>query len=261
MKSLLILLTTATLLCSCEKVIELELNDAESKLVIEGNITNQPGPYYVKLTKSVRFDAASQYPPVSNAVVVITDNTGITDTLTYTSNGLYRTNTIQGVEGRIYNLIVVADAKTYAAKSTMPARVPLDSLRNNLFTFGGTAQNTVIPVYTDPAGLGNNYRFVMYVDNVLDKTYIVVNDNTENGAVNQRPVISNDIELETGNVVRIEMQCIDATVYTYYFTLSQAEGGGLGGGTTPSNPPNGITGGALGLFSAHTTQAKSAIIP
>lgn len=262
-KSLLTLSIISLLFSSCEKVIELELNDSESKLVIEGNITDQPGPYFVKLTKSVRFDAASQYPAVTNAVVVITDNTGNTDTLTHTSNGLYRTNTTQGAVGKSYYLTIEAEGKKYTAQSTMPVHVPLDSLRHNLFTFGGAARNTVIPVYKDPPALGNNYRFIMYVNNVMDKSYIVWNDNTENGAVNQRPIRSNDADLEltTGSLVRVEMQCLDKNSYTYFFTLAQQVGGGPGGGTTPSNPPNGITGGALGLFSAYTTQAKTIIIP
>jgi len=31
---------------------------------------------------------------------------------------------------------------------------------------------------------------------------------------------------------------------------------GPGGGTTPNNPPNNLSNGALGLFSAHTAELK-----
>lgn len=261
MKYLLGLATTFLLLTGCEKVIELDLNESETKLVIEGYITNEPGPYFVKLSKSVRFDAASQYPVVTNAQVIITDNTGIKDTLVNLGNGSYRTVKTVGLPGRTYGLSVVADGNTYTASSTMPATVALDSLRNNKFNLAGTVQNTIIPVYTDPVTLGNNYRFLLYVNNVLDKTYLVWNDNAGNGVVNQRPFFTNDIELKKDNLVRVEMQCVDATVYNYFFTLLQAQGGGPGGGTTPSNPPNGITGNALGIFSAHTVQVKTTIVP
>lgn len=261
MKLLVCLIAVALLFTSCEKVIGLDLGTNDPTLVIEGNITNQSGPYYVKLTKTVSFDQSNNYPPVSNATIVITDNAGQRDTLVYTNDGIYKTNNLMGIIGRTYNLTVITDGKTYTAQSTMPQNVLFDSLRYNPFQFGGSTQHTVIPVYTDPSQLGNCYRFVMKVNGVLDKTYLVDNDNVNNGQTNQRPLRTTDIEVEDGNIVQVEMQCIDASSYTYYFTLSQAQGNGPGGGTTPSNAPNGITGGALGLFSAYTTQTKSILIP
>jgi hypothetical protein len=261
MKHIFYLAAILLSLSSCEKVIELDLGKTEPTLVIEGNITNEAGPYFVKLTKTVDFNAASTYPAVTGATVVITDNAGQRDTLTNTGNGVYRTNSLQGIIGRTYNLNVVADGKTYTAQSTMPQNVMFDSLRYISFEFGGTTQYAVVPVFKDPIVVGNNYRFVLKVNGVLDKTYLVDNDNVNNGKVNQRPFRSNDIEIKNGDVVQVEMQCIDAGAYLYYFTLSQAQGNGPGGGTTPSNAPNGITGEALGFFSAYTTQSKSVSIP
>jgi hypothetical protein len=52
------------------------------------------------------------------------------------------------------------------------------------------------------------------------------------------------------------MQCITRDTYLYYYTLNQQSGAGPGGGTTPSNPPSNIQGGALGIFSAHTKQLR-----
>ena len=57
-------------------------------------------------------------------------------------------------------------------------------------------------------------------------------------------------------MVSVEMQCISKSAHLFFYTLSQQSGAGPGGGTAPSNPPNNIIGGALGLFSAHTTQTK-----
>lgn len=246
---------------SCEKVVDLNLGTNNPTLVIEGNISNRPGPYFVKLAKTVSFAEASVYPDVSNATVIITDNFGQKDTLTYINNGNYKTTTLQGVSGRTYSLTVIAEGKTYNAKSTMPQNVTFDSLKYNPIQFGGTTIHTVIPIFTDPIATGNNYHFVMKINSVLDKTYLVDNDNVTNGQVYARPLFSNDIEIQPGNNVQVEMQSIDVNSYTYYYTLSQAQTNGPGGGTTPTNPPNGISGGALGLFSAYTTQTKSIIIP
>jgi hypothetical protein len=260
-KNLLLLFALLICLSSCEKVIDLKLDDNSNSIVIEGNITNQAGPYYVKVTKSVNFTAPNNYPSISNATVVITDNTGQRDTLTYTPNLGYKTNTLQGIVGRTYTLFVNAEGKNYTAVSTMPQRVSLDTLRLIGVTFAGISNKEVIPIFTDPQVLGNNYQFLLYRNNVLDKSYIVTNDNVNNGLQNQRPLFSNDFDFATGDTATVEMRCIDASVYTYYFTLSQIANNGPGGGTTPSNPPNNISNGALGIFSAHTTERKSIKMP
>lgn len=260
MKSIFVFLVTILLFSSCEKVIDLNLESSGSKLVIEGNITDQAGPYFVKLTKTVPFDEASIYPAVEDAMVIVSDNTGVTDTLTYTTGGIYQTNMLQGVPGRTYTLAVTTEGKTYTAESIMAPYVAFDSVRTSSFEFAGMIQNVIVPVYTDPVSIGNNYYFVLKINGVLDKTYMLWNDNTNNGVLNQRPLMTNTT-IESGDNISLEMQTVNVDSYNYYYTLSQISGNGPGGGTTPTNPPNNITGGALGLFSAHTSQTKAAVIP
>ena len=61
-------------LCSCEKVIDLELKESDIKYVVEGVITNEPGSCKVYISQSRQFDEENQFPPVSGAVVTIKDN-------------------------------------------------------------------------------------------------------------------------------------------------------------------------------------------
>lgn len=250
-----------TAFISCEKVIDLDLGANTSKLVIEGNITNGAGPYFVTLSKSVPFDESSVYPAITNAFVVISDDAGITDTLTHVSNGRYTTNRLVGIEGRTYQLRVEAEGKTYNAFSKMPRLVQLDSLRYSPIQFNGERRSAVVPVYTDPTSLGDNYRFILSINGVVDENYFQWNDNTNNGNVNARPVFSRNARIVSGDRLSIEMQSVDETAYLYHYALSQLAGNGPGGGTTPSNPPNNISGGALGLFSAHTLQTKTIVAP
>src|SRR5262249_29673984 len=78
---------------ACKKVINVDLNNADPHIVIEGEVTNQPGPYQVKITNTVNFSARNNYPPVSGATVTITDSTvKRTFTLSETSPGIYTTN-------------------------------------------------------------------------------------------------------------------------------------------------------------------------
>ncbi|MEN9686199.1 MAG: hypothetical protein RLZZ28_1985 [Bacteroidota bacterium] len=250
------------LFSSCKKVVELDLSNNAERLVIEGNITNQPGPYFIRLTRSVNFNEPNNYPPVLNAQVIVSDNTNQRDTLTYSGNGYYKTNGLKGVEGRTYFLSVLAEGKKYTAESSMPAAVKLDSLVLSYFTANGKDRINVIPLYTDPVMLGNSYRFIQKVNNKPDETYYAFNDNLNNGLTNQRPLRSNDpdLDLVAGDLVQIEMQCISRETFSYFYSLSQQARNGFSGGTAPVNPPNNLSGDALGIFSAHTTQTRTVLI-
>jgi hypothetical protein len=50
------------------------------------------------------------------------------------------------------------------------------------------------------------------------------------------------------------MNCVDKNVYDYFFTLSGVTGNNGFQTATPANPVSNISNGALGYFSAHTTQ-------
>ena len=58
---------------SCTKVINVNLNNANPNIVIEGNLNDGPGPYQVKLTQTVNFSDPNFFPPVTGAIVQITD--------------------------------------------------------------------------------------------------------------------------------------------------------------------------------------------
>ncbi len=245
-------------LIGCEKEIQLALDPNQSLLVIDGSITDEVGPYYINLSKSTSISAPSNYYAVTNALVIVKDNLGQIDTLKHEKEGRYKTNKIKGIFGNTYYLEVQVEDKKYSANSTMPQKVVLDSLRINPFTLNSEVRYSVIPVYTDPITLGNSYRFIQKINDTLDQTFHVFNDNLNNGKENQRPLRgrSDSLEVKLKDIVAVEMQCITRPTYLYYYTLFQQSGAGPGGGTTPANPPSNIIGGALGIFSAHTVQRK-----
>jgi hypothetical protein len=249
-------------LIGCDKEIQLPLDPNASLLVIDANITDEPGPYFVKLSKSIDISNTGGVPIVNNAIVIISDNRGQRDTLMQNNKGVYQTKKIKGLYGSTYFLEVSVEGKKYTASSTMPNKVSLDSLRINTFLVNGEIRYSIIPVYTDPILLGNSYRFIQKINDSLDQTFHVFNDNLNNGKVNQRPLraSSDSLQVKLKDVVSVEMQCITRPTYLYYYTLNQQTGAGPGGGTTPSNPPSNIVGGALGIFSAHTVERQSIVI-
>ena len=268
MKNIFLIILSLFLVTSCEKEIDLDLEDQSGNIVIEGNVTDQAGPYYVKITKSVAFTEANQYPAIENAQVILSDNTGQTETLQYVGNGTYQTSTFVGQSGRTYTLKIQAEGKEYLSQSTMPEAVAFDNLEQDSFIVGGETSYTLLPVFTDPQTLGNRYLFVYTVNNNPKKFFSEFSDNVNNGMANQRPLLlpnddgdnPDDIKVVVGDAIHVEMQCIDQNVYTFYSASLQLSGGGPGGGITPANPPSNISNGALGYFSAHTVRKKSVVI-
>lgn len=245
---------------NCTKVIDIKLNDADKKLVIEGMITDTAGAQTVRVSETVSFSSSNIFNGVSGAFLSITDVGFGTDTLQEVAPGVYKTSTIQGVPGHTYQLRVVRNGNTYTASSTMPARVNLDSLGISVFEFGGQTNISVVPYYNDPSTPGNNYFMKQYVNGKFDEGITIYNDEVSNGVVNQRPIFSN-VEIKPGDKVDVELFCVDQVTHDYFFTLSEISGNGPGGGTTPTNPPNNIDGDALGYFSANSYDRKSIIIP
>jgi hypothetical protein len=254
-------------LASCTKVIDLKLGNNTGDLVIEGNITNVAGAQTIKLSQNVAVSTTNTYPPVTGATVTVSDQTGNNYSFTEGPAGTYTVNNLAGLTGSTYTMNVLAASKTYKASSVMPAPVTLDSLTSKDNEFNTSKHKKVITVYyQDPIGVANQYRFVMYVNNVQAKDIYAFNDQFNDGryvSIDLRENDSsdgNDAGIYAGDKVTVEMQCIDKPVYTYWYTLMQEGNNGPGGGVTPSDPPNNITPTALGYFSAHTTQTKTIIV-
>lgn len=265
MKNIFLIIASLFLVASCQKEIDLDLDDQSGKIVIEANVTDQPGPYMVRITKSVAFTQQNQYPEVTGAQVILSDNTGQTETLQYVGNGNYQTSTFVGASGRTYTLKIQAEGKQYTAQSIMPEAVNFKGLKQDSFKFGDKTSYTLLPIFTDPSVLGNRYLFTFTINNLSKKYINVFSDNLNNGLLNQRPLIlpnddndGADHEVVVGDTIHVEMQSIDTNVFTFYSALLDISGGD--GTVTPSNPPSNISNGALGYFSAHTQSQRSFVI-
>lgn len=64
-------------------------------------------------------------------------------------------------------------------------------------------------------------------------------------------------DLEPGDAIELDLQCIDRNVYRYYYAFGQNLGEG-GPPVAPANPPSNISNGALGVFSVHTSSKRMA---
>ena len=267
----LFLFFTALFFSSCEKVIDINLKEADKKVVIEGNVAF--GQAYNGVRQEVRISetrnfyednissADSGFNGLSGAIVTVQVNSDSVYTYYETQNpGIYG-SFFKGVPGSTYLLTVKLNGNTYTATSTMPAQiVPLDSLWAEALVFGGSTNITIYPKYDDPKGLGNNYRLVEYANDTLVRKAFPQNDEFSDGNTVTRPLINPDSKLKERDNITVELQCIDADVYKYWYSLDAAATGN-NQSATPSNPVANIAGGALGYFSAYSATRYSFQIP
>ena len=264
MKPLAIIIFFAVyfLFSSCQKTVKLDLNTIPPQIVIEGEVTNAAGPYAVTIGQSVNFYADNTFPAVSGAVVKISDNLGITDSLTETSPGTYSTHILQGKPGNTYTLSVSALNQQYSSTSTMPAPVALDSI-----TFGHTTRFKkdkvdAIANFQDPAGIKNYYQFIEHINgHLFTKDILLFDDRLSDGKYISTTLRLDSAYLNIGDQLEVSMYCIDANVYNYFFQLDRSGGSGaFNTSASPANPTTNISNGAYGYFSAHTIQSKTVTV-
>jgi hypothetical protein len=248
------------LLASCTKVINVDLNSSNPQYVIEGDVTDSAGPYLVRITRSVNFSEESNYPAVSNALVTISDNGGSTDTLQYSGEGYYQTQHLVGTPGHTYALNVQVDGASFTAVDAMPMPVKMDSLLIEYNTDRPTKPSYYPqPVYRDPAGVQNFYRFIVSLNGYPRKAIYSRTDQLNDGLIVKRTLADRDTTYKAGDALKVEMQCITEPMYKYYQSLSQTI---QQNSATPANPSSNISGkGALGYFSAHTVSTRAVVVP
>lgn len=244
---------------ACTEKIDLDLNSAVPQLVIEGNISDQPGPYYVVLSMSRLYNQSNQFEGVPAAVVVLSDDAGNADTLTEVLAGLYQTNSIQGTVGRTYHLQVNANGKTYDSYCLMHDPVAIDSiLISEESNFQGETKLVGDIEIHDPAGVQNSYRVVSELQGYTSSGFSVHTDRLWDGKVRTFNVPHSDFA--SGDTLTVFLWSIDEKVYQYFQEFNQNQNN-FGAPAAPANPTSVFTPAALGYFSAHSITSKTRIVP
>lgn len=146
---------------SCRKDIKVKLPEYKQKVVIEASIETN-GYASVFLSYSIPFFGDFDYSQptdafIKGAIVTVSDGT-LTETLTETPGigYYYFGTTLKGQAGKTYYLEVTVNGKTYTANTFIHPPVALDSL---YFKGEKDTLGYIWAHLTEPAGLGNNYRW------------------------------------------------------------------------------------------------------
>ncbi|RKR84825.1 uncharacterized protein DUF4249 [Mucilaginibacter gracilis] len=251
-------------LAACQRVIDVDITSTAPKLVIEANLTDVTGTQTVLISRSVAYASSNVFPGVSGATVSFTEGTTgrVYKLKETTTPGTYAITSFRGRAKTLYTLNVTVDNHVYTASGVMPVGVPLDSLTLTNQIFGSTKIKTIAVNYFDPPNEPNQYKFVLYVNNAQVKHIFDENDNLTDGRVVSSSLYQRDVDIKSGDVVDVDMQCIDANMYSYWDNLSSQGSNSPQASATPANPPsNFFNADVLGYFSVHTVQRKSILIP
>jgi len=153
---------------SCVDPFTPSLDTREKSLIVEGQISDDPGPYEVKLSLTEPYLSQNINLPVENATVKVTDDQGNTFPFPHTNRGIYRSDslTFRAQAGRTYTLIVqFGNDREYRSQPELLRAAPgIDTAftrfvettdLNGVVTYSFD----VFAVTTDPAASTDFYRW------------------------------------------------------------------------------------------------------
>lgn len=261
------LLILSLLLQSCEDVINVNLKNTTPRLVVEGSISNLSDSVRIMLHKSTDYFKPIDFAPVANATVSINDSYGNTYVLFNNSNGTYSIKGIHSFPDDQFTLNITSDGELYEATTQMPNLVKIDSviIEKSIQHFNKSRIKISILI-KDPAGVANFYQVKVFKnDSLLNATRLALySDRYFDGKSTKIDVTSRRFgtpRFEVNDIVKIQLINIDKMMYDYFQVLrDNTDSENILSASTPSNPPNNITNGALGYFAAWSISEKTVII-
>jgi len=228
-------------LTSCEDVIDIDLETGETLVAVEGRVTDELGPHYVRLTTTAAYFSNQPSPTVSGATVTITEKDSLGN-ITFTEQliesidkpGLYLTSNWAGKTNYTYVLNFDWNGQNYEAESLLKRIPPMDSIKihhieNNLFFEDGYYAKWY---FQEPDGEElDYYRVKLFANDTIltDNSDIeVYSDRIVNGSYFEGDIINTRAPFELTDTARIEIYSITEDNYQFFVEMiQQINNGGL----------------------------------
>lgn len=258
----LILILSGMFISGCEKVIDVDLNEASPALVIQGNLSSDQKVAEVKLTMTTSYFDTLSPEKVSGAKVTLEVDNGKKIVLSETLKGVYAAFGLRPVYDTKYRLTVEAKDKTYQAESVLNPPVVIDSVtweydEGSSFFDAGYYLNVW---FFDPPSIQNYYRVQIYRNGLLKRSMddlIVFNDRYVDGNKVSISLFNDPYYLN--DTVLVQLISLDKNAYDYFSTLGELINTNPGS-AAPANPNTNFSNGALGYFSAWSSDTLEVII-
>lgn len=250
-------------LTSCEKVIDIPLNEAEQTLVVEAIIKDDPLDNYVKLSKTGTVYDESDFEEIEEATVTIRDSDGGVFVMSHQGDGLYSNTELQVQPGLEYYLEVQTYDRLVASSCQTRSKPKIDSLtyENLAGQFGISTEDTIYLMSfhaVDHPDERNFYWMKIFRNGRENSGYYLGNDDFINGQSFEAQFFG--IGARPKDTVLVEMISMDEANYDYFIGLSNNLSDNPFA-AAPANPPSNLVGEAIGFFGAYTTDTLSLIVP
>ena len=248
------------ILDSCQDVIDIDLNSSQPQLVIEGSIQTD-SVCVVKLSYTSGFYSKDSSSTADNAEVILSDDKGNSETLSFTGSGIYRGNTLKGLENTTYSLVITNDGETFEGKVMLIPKSKIYSIDPEKIDLPnpGNTKNYTLNLKFAASQETESYYLIKYFRE--DNTY-------EFNAIEGIRFTSNDTvqfnsprrRYSQGDYARIEISPVDYDIYNFYRQLSDVEQSGIRGSSAPYNPQSNMGDGILGCFTALSISSEEFIV-
>jgi len=274
----LLLVLMVILLWGCTEYIDLELETASQRIVVDGSITSERQMQYLRLSKSVPFMTDTSSPPVIGATVLLSDGYNV-EKLRESNEmpGFYLTQTgFSASPGNYYRLIISevdinedGQTENYEAVSFMPGVTAPDSID---MLYDEIWEIWKILLYADESSSTEDFYLfrVLMNGSLISESiseYNVVSDrffdNGRAGGVWVQSINAGEEAepLKEGDVLTLQM-CGITEAYFNFVEGVQREGRGqypLFSGP-PANVTGNISNGGLGFFTAFSVSYANFVI-
>jgi hypothetical protein len=255
---------------SCEDVIQVDLETAAPRLVIEASIQWQKGTsgnnQKVSITTTTGFYSQT-IPTVSGATVFITNSNNVVFEFIETPNsGEYLCSSFIPEIDQTYVLTVLLNGQTYTATETLKSVAPITTIEQN--NEGGfTGEEIEIKTYFDDPADADNYYMFKYKNSISEiPTFEVSEDEFYQG--NTFFDIYSNEDIASDDAINITIFGISKRYYEYMNKIISIAGSN--GGSPFSTPPATVKGNIvntinsknypLGYFNVSETDTRDYVI-
>lgn len=267
------------ILYSCTEKVDLQLDETYERLVVDGFVSDNPGPQKITLTKTAGYFYNAPPPAVTGATVTVNDGatTWVFNETEPGKSGIYTSpQELTGVPGKDYKLEItlaepISGVTSYESTCRLNPVTKLDSVKTIFNPEWGKAGFWQVKIYAqDPPGETNYYMLNLYKNGILWSDTITkvsisddqfFNGNYINGA--DAFFINNEREYQTlkeGDVIKVELSAITKEYYNF---ISQVQQAGINipfFTGPPANVEGNINNDGTGFFYAYSSSFATTVV-
>ena len=249
---------------SCEKIIDVELEDAPQRIVVEGILKNGTGNNVIYLSKTTTVYEAGDNNKITGADVRVVDDAGVEYIFIedIAEPGKYTSASLNILPSSSYQLKVDINGEIITAVCPTNSIPIIDSLSYEVDQFGffeGEDTTYLITYHSsDPVDERNYYRVRIWINGEEPDQFYMGTDDFINGQTYAGPFFG--AHTGVGDTVFVELLSMDKEVYSYFYQLSnnldQSQFS-----ATPANPQGNLVGDAIGYFGAFMRDTMTLYLP